>query len=63
MYDGIVETVEQIWVSIWCMLDGIAELCHKTETNTLTCYAEHCQRRIYIREAEITMDVSQAIKE
>ena len=28
--DGAMETVEYIWVDIWCMLDWIIGLCHKT---------------------------------
>ena len=29
MNDGAMETVELMWVDVWCMLDWI-ELCHKT---------------------------------
>ena len=28
--DGAMETVECMWVDIWCMLDWIIGLCHKT---------------------------------
>ena len=28
--DGAMETVECIWVEIWCILDWIIGLCHKT---------------------------------
>ena len=30
MNDGAMETVECIWVDIWCMLDWVIGLCHKT---------------------------------
>ena len=30
MNDGAMETVECMWVDIWCMLDWIIGLCHKT---------------------------------
>ena len=30
MYDGPMETVEYMWVSIWCMLDWTVGFCHKT---------------------------------
>ena len=30
MNDGTMETVECIWVDIWCMLDWVIGLCHKT---------------------------------
>ena len=30
MIDGAIETMEYIWVGIWCMLDWIIGLCHKT---------------------------------
>ena len=30
MTDAAVETVEYMWVDIWCLLDCIIELCHKT---------------------------------
>ena len=30
MNDGPMETVESLWVDIWCMLDWVAGLCHKT---------------------------------
>ena len=30
MNDGAMETVEYMWVDIWCMLDWIIGLCHKT---------------------------------
>ena len=30
MNDGAMEIVECIWVDIWCMLDWIIGLCHKT---------------------------------
>ena len=30
MNDGAMETVEHMEVDIWCMLDGIIGLCHKT---------------------------------
>ena len=30
MSDGAMETVECIWVDIWCMLDWVIGLCHKT---------------------------------
>ena len=30
MNDGAMETVECIWVYIWCMLDWVIRLCHKT---------------------------------
>ena len=29
MNDGTVETVEYMWVDIWCLLDWIIGLCHK----------------------------------
>ena len=29
MYDGPMETLEYIWVNIWCMLDWIVGFCHK----------------------------------
>ena len=29
MNDGAIETVEYMWVDIWCMLDWIIGLCHK----------------------------------
>ena len=29
MYDGPKETVEYMWVNIWCMLDWIAGFCCK----------------------------------
>ena len=29
MNDGAMETVECIWVDIWCMLDQVIGLCHK----------------------------------
>ena len=28
--DGVVETVECLWVDVWCMLDWVVGLCHKT---------------------------------
>ena len=28
MNDGAMETVECIWVDIWCMLDWVIGLCH-----------------------------------
>ena len=28
--DGPMETVEYMWVNIWCMLDWIIGFCHKT---------------------------------
>ena len=30
MNNGAMETVECIWVDIWCMLDWVIGLCHKT---------------------------------
>ena len=30
MNDGAMETVEYMWVDIWCMLDWIIRLCQKT---------------------------------
>ena len=30
MDDGAMETVECMWVDLWCMLDWIIGLCHKT---------------------------------
>ena len=30
MNDGAMETVECMWVDIWCLLDWIIGLCHKT---------------------------------
>ena len=30
MNDGAIETVEYMWVGIWCMLDWIIRLRHKT---------------------------------
>ena len=30
MKDGAMKTVECMWVDIWCMLDWIIGLCHKT---------------------------------
>ena len=30
MNDGAMETVECLWVDIWCMLDWVIGLCHKT---------------------------------
>ena len=30
MYDGPMESVEYIYMNIWCMLDWIAGFCHKT---------------------------------
>ena len=30
MNDTVMETVECMWVDIWCMLDQIVGLCHKT---------------------------------
>ena len=30
MNDSAMETVECIWVDIWCMLDWVIGLCHKT---------------------------------
>ena len=30
MSDGAMETVECLWVDIWCMLDLVVGLCHKT---------------------------------
>ena len=30
MIDGAIETMEYMWVGIWCMLDWIIGLCHKT---------------------------------
>ena len=30
MYDGPMETVEHMWVNIWCMLDWTVGFCHKT---------------------------------
>ena len=30
MNDGAMETVECMWVDIWCMMDWIIGLCHKT---------------------------------
>ena len=36
MYDGPLETVEYMWVTIWCMLDWVVGFCHKTaETHLL----------------------------
>ena len=29
MNDTVMETVECMWVDIWCMLDQIVGLCHK----------------------------------
>ena len=30
MYDDPMETVEYMWVNIWCMLDWTIGFCHKT---------------------------------
>ena len=30
MNDGAMETVEYMWMEIWCMLDWVRGLCHKT---------------------------------
>ena len=30
MIDGAIESMEYMWVGIWCMLDWIIGLCHKT---------------------------------
>ena len=30
MNDAVMETVECMWVDIWCMLEWIVDLCHKT---------------------------------
>ena len=30
MNDGAMETAECLWVEIWCMLDWVIGLCHKT---------------------------------
>ena len=30
MNNGAIETVEYMWVNIWCMLDWIIGFCHKT---------------------------------
>ena len=30
MFDGPKETVEYMWVNIWCMPDWIVGFCHKT---------------------------------
>ena len=30
MNDGPMETVEYMWINIWCMLDWITGFCHKT---------------------------------
>ena len=30
MYDGTMETVEHMWLNIWCMLDWTVGFCHKT---------------------------------
>ena len=30
MNDGAMETVECMWLDIWCMADWIIGLCHKT---------------------------------
>ena len=29
MNDGAMETVEYMWVKIWCMMDWIIGFCHK----------------------------------
>ena len=29
MYDGLIETVEYIWVNIWFIPDWIVGFCHK----------------------------------
>ena len=31
MYDGSIETVEYIWVNIWCMLHWIIGFCHTVD--------------------------------
>ena len=30
MYDDPMETVEHMWVGMWCMLDWTVGFCHKT---------------------------------
>ena len=30
MYDGPKETVEYMWVNIWCIIDWVVGFCHKT---------------------------------
>ena len=30
MYDDPMETIEYMWVNIWCMQDWIVGFCHKT---------------------------------
>ena len=48
MYDALMETLEFIWVNIWCTLDLIVAFCHKTAKNTFAWHAEHGEMRIYV---------------
>ena len=45
--DGAMETVKCMWVDIWCMLDWIIGLCHKTADihfPGMSCSASECTK-------------------
>ena len=67
MYDGPMETVEYIWVNIWCMLDWIIGFCHTVDHSSIQLaehlMAQHGETKIYILEVELKMDASQTVKE
>ena len=47
MNDGDMETVEYMWVNVWCKLDWIIRFCHKTaEIHFLgiSCSAGECTK-------------------
>ena len=47
MNDGAMETVECMWVDIWCMLDWIIGLCHKTAEMHfpgMSCSTSECRK-------------------
>ena len=58
------ETVEYIWLNIWCMLDAVVpgrdEL---RECNAEHLMAQHGETRIYVLEVELKMDARQTVKE
>ena len=48
MKDGAMKTVECMWVDIWCMLDWIIGLCHKTSEMHfpgMSCSTSECIKR------------------
>ena len=47
MHDGPMETVEYMWVNIWCTLDRIIGFCHKTANIhflSISCSTSECTK-------------------